>query len=767
MANLVEENAPSLKRSNEDEETNDEFSHDENKIYKPIIQEKKDDCTPPKKRRKKRVSFNGVTVFYFPRSQGFTSVPSQGGATLGMSPKHDMCKEFTLNEFAEMQDWNHRMALKTQLLQRRKDQMIRNNCEFQESTLEEDVEEEINQITISDYYFLQPVPTKQRRSLLRTSGVRKIDRTEKLELKKIRLSRESCGCDCAGYCDPETCQCSIAGIKCQVDRMSFPCGCTKDYCKNEFGRIEFNPIKVREHFISTMQRLEWEDYGSENDSNDLSSPERDAQFAGQTGSESMDSCPSHFHSQTSNSFMFRNSFSKDLQSDTFLSERFPHFPQTSLQHPLPGCSGINSEGDIPIRIESCQNLIANYGPQKLHYNDSDDSPLEGDGDVDFPCNIGMTSTTSYDSSEDSLSSSSETSSTSTGENLVQENGSFYFGNAQDFSNISDEIAAEEIGDGSSTNSRDDGEQSGKTYTELTQSSTLQSFGLSQFPGISQSLESHGLPPMGSIFQSLNKSRQEPSVTLGMLTSGSSVMTRGIGPHLYSTYSSSIIANSFEEMKETALATSSISTVPSHASCVVLSPNLSKDRGEKEVPSSSHQGDGAWQHPYFSGGHNLEPFYCQQQDITAEGSIPKHEAAKLNVEGDASTSDNTEQDDAGSLTEDQGEEDDAKEKSKLPDEDRDSSDSSSDSAVFSGNEEACASNEMEEEVTQSPSCDSSNDSALGVSLKCIQKQSEQVMGDALVKEPEEDSFMDSGSSLTVPALLKPLNSLPTLESAVVE
>lgn len=41
MANLVEENAPSLKRSNEDEDTNDEFSHDENKIYKPIIQEKK------------------------------------------------------------------------------------------------------------------------------------------------------------------------------------------------------------------------------------------------------------------------------------------------------------------------------------------------------------------------------------------------------------------------------------------------------------------------------------------------------------------------------------------------------------------------------------------------------------------------------------------------------------------------------------------------------------------------------------------------------
>lgn len=37
---------------------------------------------PPKK-RKKSVCFKGVTVFYFPRSQGFTCVPSQGGSTLG------------------------------------------------------------------------------------------------------------------------------------------------------------------------------------------------------------------------------------------------------------------------------------------------------------------------------------------------------------------------------------------------------------------------------------------------------------------------------------------------------------------------------------------------------------------------------------------------------------------------------------------------------------------------------------------------------------
>ncbi len=36
-----------------------------------------------KKKPKKAVSFDGVTVYYFPRAQGFGCVPSQGGSTLG------------------------------------------------------------------------------------------------------------------------------------------------------------------------------------------------------------------------------------------------------------------------------------------------------------------------------------------------------------------------------------------------------------------------------------------------------------------------------------------------------------------------------------------------------------------------------------------------------------------------------------------------------------------------------------------------------------
>lgn len=127
-------------------------------------------------------------------------------------------------------------------------------------------EDEISENSLSEgdseaYGFLQPVTTRQRRALLKTAGVRKIDTLEKDECRQLRTSREVCGCTCRGYCDPDTCECSQAGIKCQVDRLKpheFPCGCTRDGCGNVNGRIEFNPARVKTHFIHTIMRLELE-----------------------------------------------------------------------------------------------------------------------------------------------------------------------------------------------------------------------------------------------------------------------------------------------------------------------------------------------------------------------------------------------------------------------------------------------------------------------------------------------------------------------------
>ncbi|XP_078390748.1 cysteine/serine-rich nuclear protein 2-like [Cetorhinus maximus] len=221
-----------------------------------------------KRLRAKNVRFDQVTVYYFTRRQGFTSVPSQGGSSLGMARRHNCIRRYTLCEFAQEQEHLHREMLRDHLkeekLNVRKMKLTKNGTvESEEAnvlTIDDvsDDDIDVDSIEVDDYFFLQPLPTKRRRALLRASGVNRIDTEEKHELRAIRSSREECGCDCRFYCDPEVCPCSKAGIKCQVDRMSFPCGCSKDGCANAAGRIEFNPIRVRTHYLHTIMKLELE-----------------------------------------------------------------------------------------------------------------------------------------------------------------------------------------------------------------------------------------------------------------------------------------------------------------------------------------------------------------------------------------------------------------------------------------------------------------------------------------------------------------------------
>uniref|UniRef100_A0A3Q3JET3 Cysteine/serine-rich nuclear protein N-terminal domain-containing protein n=1 Tax=Monopterus albus TaxID=43700 RepID=A0A3Q3JET3_MONAL len=204
----------------------------------------------------KRVRFDVVTVYYFPRRQGFTSVPSQGGSSLGMARHHSSIRHYTLGEFAREQESSHRHTLRQHLRQEklnaRKMKLTRNGtveCAQADLLTLEDVSDEdldVDGVEVDDCFFLQPLPTKRRRALLRASGIARIDAREKAELRAIRLSREECGCDCP------------AGIKCQVDRMSFPCGCSRDGCGNVAGRIEFNPLRVRTHYLHTIMKLDLE-----------------------------------------------------------------------------------------------------------------------------------------------------------------------------------------------------------------------------------------------------------------------------------------------------------------------------------------------------------------------------------------------------------------------------------------------------------------------------------------------------------------------------
>ncbi|XP_055917805.1 uncharacterized protein LOC129950052 [Eupeodes corollae] len=202
------------------------------------------------KKPRRSINFEGVKVFYFPRIQGHGCVPSQGGCTLGMGAHHISFKTFSLAEHAAELRRAHKLQL----------QEVNPRGS---SSDESDSDEELSEGSGSDLDaetngFLQPVSPKQRRALLKAAGIRKIDANEKIECRDIRNSREICGCVCRDFCDPDTCACSQAGIKCQVDRAMFPCGCSRDACGNVIGRIEFNPSRVRTHFIHTIMRLDME-----------------------------------------------------------------------------------------------------------------------------------------------------------------------------------------------------------------------------------------------------------------------------------------------------------------------------------------------------------------------------------------------------------------------------------------------------------------------------------------------------------------------------
>ena len=175
-----------------------------------------------------------------------------------MSEKHSDTEHFTLGEYTQTQNQLHQQVLLDQHRQGKLNMPLSKILKQHKTGSEGETSDSESELGVDDYFFLQPVTTRQRRTLLRQAGIKKIDTVEKDDCKTIRSSREVCGCDCRVYCDPETCICSKAGIKCQVDRLSFPCGCSKDGCGNVRGRIEFNPIRVRTHFIHTLMRLEME-----------------------------------------------------------------------------------------------------------------------------------------------------------------------------------------------------------------------------------------------------------------------------------------------------------------------------------------------------------------------------------------------------------------------------------------------------------------------------------------------------------------------------
>ncbi|NWQ84800.1 CSRN2 protein, partial [Columbina picui] len=162
-----------------------------------------------KRLKKNNVEFDRVTVFYFPRCQGFTSVPSRGGCTLGMVSKHSSSRQFTLAEFSKEQENVRREKLEEKLKEEKLEALkwkltmngTKESEEANQLTIDDisDDDIDVSNVDLEDGFFLQPYPAKKRRALLKAVGVKKIDKEEKRELHNIRLSREDCGCDCREF----------------------------------------------------------------------------------------------------------------------------------------------------------------------------------------------------------------------------------------------------------------------------------------------------------------------------------------------------------------------------------------------------------------------------------------------------------------------------------------------------------------------------------------------------------------------------------------
>lgn len=314
-----------------------------------------------KRPRRGNVQFDQVTVFFFPRCQGFTSVPSRGGCTLGMMQRHSAQRKYTLAEFAVEQRHLRQEKLINRLREEKlevlKQKLTKNGTQESEEadqlTVDDIPEEEIDisGVNLDSGSFLHPYPSKRRHAILKAAGVKKIDKEEKRQLHALRMSREDCGCSCQGFCEPETCSCSLAGIKCQMDHSSFPCGCTKDGCGNTEGRIEFNPSRVQTHYIHTIMKLELEKRLEEHSTeSECSQDEQDEQRAAE-GSNEPNTASFHFNSELAaagenscSSDMTDSSSSSGQSEDSDVGDR-PHSEQSSIDVDENGLTRILSFSD--------------------------------------------------------------------------------------------------------------------------------------------------------------------------------------------------------------------------------------------------------------------------------------------------------------------------------------------------------------------------------------------------------------------------------------
>lgn len=172
-------------------------------------------------------------MYYFDRKQGDTTVPTEGEVSLAMHDKHHSQRYFPLTS-------GKRPKLDLDLYS---DEDLSDGEVITPDDDVHDYEE------FSSARTIPPMAEKTRMRLLKKSGIQADKSGE--AAKTLRIIRQKCGCSCEnGICLPETCQCAIDEIQCQVDgegQPTHPCVCVVDKCKNPNGRIFYDQDAVRNH----------------------------------------------------------------------------------------------------------------------------------------------------------------------------------------------------------------------------------------------------------------------------------------------------------------------------------------------------------------------------------------------------------------------------------------------------------------------------------------------------------------------------------------
>ncbi|PIC50179.1 hypothetical protein B9Z55_001184 [Caenorhabditis nigoni] len=179
--------------------------------------------------RRRQIKFNGLDVHYFDRCQGESTVPSEGDVSLDMHNTHHCHRHFSL------------ASGKRPLL----DLALYDDGELSEG---EEIYPDSDDQEYDEYASAKTINRLNQRlriKMLKKSGV-KVEKTAVAE--SWRATRTVCGCSCEnGVCLPDTCECALSGINCQVDGGTWPthpCTCVVDTCDNPNGRICYDQEAV-------------------------------------------------------------------------------------------------------------------------------------------------------------------------------------------------------------------------------------------------------------------------------------------------------------------------------------------------------------------------------------------------------------------------------------------------------------------------------------------------------------------------------------------